>query len=85
MNYVVTTTWSHPAEMNKAEMAEFQQTFSDNPDLLNIYWFEIDPTTHGSVSIFRDKLLRSSHDLVESVLSHIESQGVRILFFNTKS
>ena len=28
MNYVVTTTWSHPAEMNKAKMAEFQQTFS---------------------------------------------------------
>jgi len=55
MNYVVTTTWSHPAEMNKEEMATFQQTFSDNPDLLNIYWFEIDPTTHGSVSIFRDK------------------------------
>ena len=55
MNYVVTTTWSHPAEMNKAEMAMFQQTFSDNPDLLNIYWFEIDSTTHGSVSIFTSK------------------------------
>ena len=36
-------------------MAEFQQTFSDNPDLLNVYWLEIDPTTHGSVSIFRDE------------------------------
>ncbi len=56
MNYVVTTTWSHPAELNKAEMAEFQQQFSDNPNLLNIYWFEVDAMTHGSVSIFKDRM-----------------------------
>ena len=55
MNYIVTTTWSHPNEMNKAEMADYQKKFSDRPEVVNMYWFEVDPKTHGSVVVYRDK------------------------------
>ena len=55
MQYVVSTIWKHPAEMDKDRMREVQAQWRENDKLVNIYWFEIDPTTHGSVSIFRDK------------------------------
>ena len=55
MHYVVSTIWKHPAEMDKDRMREVQAQWRENDTLVNIYWFEIDPTTHGSVSIFRDK------------------------------
>ena len=55
MNYIVTTTWSHPNEINKAEMADYQKKFSDRPEVVNMYWFEVDPKTHGSVVVYRDK------------------------------
>ena len=55
MNYIVTTTWSHPNEINKAEMADYQKKNGDRLGVLNIHWFEVDPKTHGSVVIYRDK------------------------------
>ena len=55
MNYIVTTTWSHPNEINKAEMADYQKNNSDRPEVVNMYWFEVDPKTHGSVVVYRDK------------------------------
>ena len=51
----MTTTWSHPNEINKAEMADYQKKFSDRPEVVNMYWFEVDPKTHGSVVVYRDK------------------------------
>ena len=55
MNYVVSTIWKHPADMDKARMREVQTQWRDNPNLVNIYWCEIDSRTHGSVSIFTSK------------------------------
>ena len=55
MNYIVTTTWSHPNEINKAEMADYQKNNSDRPEVVSMYWFEVDPNTHGSVVVYRDK------------------------------
>ena len=55
MNYIVTTTWSHPAEMNKEKLADLQKSFAHISEILNIYWFEIDPKTHGSVVVYKDK------------------------------
>ena len=55
MNYIVTTTWSHPAEMNKEKLADLQKQYADIPEVLNIYWFEVDPKTHGSVVVYKDK------------------------------
>ena len=55
MQYVVSTIWKHPAEMDKDRMREVQAQWRDNDKLVNIYWFEIDSTTHGSVSIFASK------------------------------
>ena len=55
MNYIVTTTWSHPNEINKAEMADYQKNNSERPEVVNIYWFEVDPKTHGSVVVYKDK------------------------------
>lgn len=55
MNYVVSTIWKHPDDMDKARMREVQSQWRDNPNLVNIYWFEIDSRTHGSVSIFASK------------------------------
>lgn len=55
MNYVVSTIWKHPDDMDKARMREVQSQWRDNPNLVNIYWFEIDSQTHGSVSIFTSK------------------------------
>tara|TARA_E500000081_G_C5840407_1_gene221825 strand:+ start:196 stop:525 length:330 start_codon:yes stop_codon:yes gene_type:complete len=59
MNYIVTTTWSHPAEMNKEKLADLQKQYADIPEVLNIYWFEVDPKTHGSVVVYKDK---ASHE-----------------------
>ena len=55
MNYIVTTTWSHAAEMNKEKLADLQKQYAGIAEILNIYWFEVDPKTHGSVVIYRDK------------------------------
>ena len=55
MQYVVSTIWKHPAEMDKDSMREVQAQWRENDKLVNIYWFEIDSTTHGSVSIFTSK------------------------------
>ena len=55
MNYIVTTTWSHPNEINKAEMADYQKNNSDRPEVVNMYWFEVYPKTHGSVVVYIDK------------------------------
>ncbi len=55
MQYVVSTIWKHPADMDQARMREVQAQWRDNENLVNIYWFEIDSMTHGSVSIFTSK------------------------------
>jgi len=55
MNYIVSTIWKHPVDMDKARMREVQSQWRDNANLVNIYWFEIDSQTHGSVSIFTSK------------------------------
>ena len=36
-------------------MADYQKKFSDSPEVVNMYWFEVDPKTHGSVVVYRDK------------------------------
>ena len=53
---IVSTIWSHPSDMDKERMRQVQQQWAENPNLTNIYWFEINNTTHGSVSIFNSKL-----------------------------
>ena len=53
--FIVSTIWSHPSDMDKERMREVQQQWAENPNLTNIYWFEINNTTHGSVSIFNSK------------------------------
>ena len=55
MQYVVSTIWKHPADMDKSAMREVQAQWRENENLVNIYWFEINSSTHGSVSIFRSK------------------------------
>ena len=70
MNYIVTTTWSHPNEINKAEMADYQKKFSDRPEVVNMYWFEVDPKTHGSVVVYRDK---ASYDSISQSINRAPS------------
>ena len=41
--------------MDKDRMREVQAQWRENGNLVNIYWFEIDSTTHGSVSIFKSR------------------------------
>ena len=36
-------------------MADYQKKNSDRPEVVNMYWFEVDPKTHGSVVVYRDK------------------------------
>ena len=60
MTYVVSTIWTHPAEMDKDRMREVQAQWRDNENLVNIYWFEINPTTHGSVSILPEGRVRAN-------------------------
>ena len=55
MQYVVSTIWKHPADMDKDKMREVQAQWRENGNLVNIYWFEIDSMTHGSVSIFKSR------------------------------
>ena len=55
MNYMVTTTFSHPSEMDKTFMKEYQKNLGDNPYIENIWWFEIDAKTHGSIVSYKDK------------------------------
>ena len=55
MNYMVTTTFSHPSEMDKTLMKEYQKNLGDNPYIENIWWFEIDAKTHGSIVSYKNK------------------------------
>ena len=55
MQYVVSTIWKHPADMDKDAMREVQAQWRENENLVNIYWFKIDSSTHGSVSILRSQ------------------------------
>ena len=55
MNYMVTTTFSHPSEMDKTFMKEYQKNLGDNLYIENIWWFEIDAKTHGSIVSYKDK------------------------------
>ena len=55
MHYVVSTIWTHPADMDKDRMREVQAQWRENENLVNIFWFEIDSKTHGSVSIFKSR------------------------------
>ena len=54
--FIVSTISSHPSGMDKERMREVQQQWAANPNLNNIYWFEINNTTHGSVGFFNSKL-----------------------------
>ncbi len=47
MQYVVSTIWKHPSDMDKDAMREVQAQWRENENLVNIYWFEIDSSTHG--------------------------------------
>ena len=80
MNYIVTTTWSHPNEMNKAEMADYQKKNGDRLGVLNIYWFEVDPKTHGSVVVYKDK---ASYEAALEDMQEIRKQtnelGIKML------
>ena len=80
MNYIVTTTWSHPNEMNKAEMADYQKNNSDRPEVVNIYWFEVDPKTHGAVVVYKDK---ASYEAALEGMQEIRKQtnelGIKML------
>ena len=57
MNYIVTTTWSHPNEINKAEMADYQKNHSDRPEVVNIYWFELTQKPTARLSSIKTRLL----------------------------
>ena len=57
MNYMVMVTITHPSEMNKEAMAKFLKRSEalDNPNIENIWWFEVDAKTHGSIISYKDK------------------------------
>ena len=51
MNYMVMVTIIHPSEMDKEAMAKFlkRPEALDNPYIENLWWFEVDAKTHGSI------------------------------------
>jgi len=55
MNYMVTTTFSHSSEINKTFMKEYLKNLEENPHIENIWWFEVDAKTHGSIVSYKDK------------------------------
>ena len=57
MNYIRMTTFSHPSEMDKEAMARYlkRPEALDNPYIENIWWFEVDAKTHGSIISYKDK------------------------------
>ena len=56
MKYVVTSVWKHPAALDWPLMRQnMSKHFKDNPHIAEIYWYEIDDTTHGSVAIYHSK------------------------------
>ena len=80
MNYIVKTTWSHAAEMNKEKLADLQKQYADIAEILNIYWFEVGPKTHGSVVVYKDK---ASYErwLANATLNRARSnqEGIKML------
>ena len=57
MNYIRMTTFSHPSEMDKEAMEKYlkRPEALDNPYIENIWWFEVDAKTHGSIVSYKDK------------------------------
>ena len=55
MKYVVTTVWKHPVKIDWQSMRQTMSKSKDNPHVAEIYWYEIDDTTHGSVAIYHSK------------------------------
>ena len=52
MKYVVTSVWKHPGALDWPLMRQnMSKHFKGNPHIAEIYWYEIDDTTHGSVAI----------------------------------
>ena len=55
MKYVVTSVWKHPAALDWQQMRQNMSQFKGNQHVAEIYWYEIDETTHGSVAIYHSK------------------------------
>ena len=53
MKYVVNTVWNHPNDIDWDRMKEgLEQLRDDEGAAEEVTWYEIDPTTHGSVAVY---------------------------------
>ena len=67
MKYVVNTVWSHPNDIDWDRMKEgLDQLRDDEGSADEVTWYEIDPTTHGSVAVY------SSQEKYEKYKSKLE-------------
>ena len=67
MKYVVNTVWSHPNNIDWDRMKEgLEQLRDDEGSADEVTWYEIDPTTHGSVAVY------SSQEKYEKYKSKLE-------------
>ena len=67
MKYVVNTVWSHPNNIDWDRMKEgLEQLKDDEGSADEVTWYEIDPTTHGSVAVY------SSQEKYEKYKSKLE-------------
>ena len=56
MKYVVNTVWSHPNNIDWDRMKEgLEQLRDDEGSADEVTWYEIDPTTHGSVAVYNSQ------------------------------
>ena len=67
MKYVVNTVWKHPNDIDWDRMKEgLEQLRDDEGAAEEVTWYEIDPTTHGSVAVY------SSQEKYEQYKSKLE-------------
>ena len=67
MKYVVNTVWNHQNDIDWDRMKEgLEQLRDDEGAAEEVTWYEIDPTTHGSVAVY------SSQEKYEQYKSKLE-------------
>jgi len=56
MKYVVNTVWSHPNDIDWDRMKDGLEQLRDAEGSADeVTWYEIDPTTHGSVAVYNSQ------------------------------
>ena len=88
MKYVVNTVWNHPNDIDWDRMKEgLEQLRDDEGAAEEVTWYEIDPTTHGSVAVYssqekyeqyKSKLEEYRKDATDEIVAQIvhEFQGL---------